>query len=50
MNKGVTVIDLGLVDYKEAWDYQTKVFNEILQIKAQNKDLPHNSQLTTHNS
>ncbi|HEX8060025.1 MAG TPA: lipoyl(octanoyl) transferase LipB [Cyclobacteriaceae bacterium] len=49
MNKGVEVIDLGLVDYKEAWDYQTKVFNEVLQIKTQNKDLPHNSQLTTHN-
>ena len=33
MNKDVSIIDLGLVDYKEAWDYQTKLFNEVLQEK-----------------
>ena len=49
MSKDTRVIDLGLIDYKEGWDYQTKLFNEILQVKGQNKDLPHNSQLTTHN-
>jgi lipoyl(octanoyl) transferase len=37
MNKGVTVIDLGLIDYKEAWDYQTKLFNDILKAKSENK-------------
>jgi lipoyl(octanoyl) transferase len=37
MNRGTTVIDLGLVDYKEAWDYQTNLFNEILSIKKENK-------------
>ena len=25
--------DLGLIDYKEAWDYQEKLFNEILDVK-----------------
>ena len=25
--------DLGLIDYKEAWDYQEKRFNEILDVK-----------------
>jgi len=34
MNKSVTVIDLGLIDYKEAWDYQTELFNKVLQSKA----------------
>ena len=36
MNRDTTVIDLGLIDYKEAWDYQTKIFNEILQVKKEN--------------
>lgn len=49
MNRDVKVIDLGLIDYKEGWDYQTKLFNDILTLKAQNRDLPNNSQLTTHN-
>lgn len=34
--------DLGLIDYKKAWDYQEKLFNEILQAKSsrslQNKE------------
>ena len=29
--------DLGLIDYKEAWDYQEKRFNEILDIKKNNR-------------
>ena len=29
--------DLGLIDYKEAWDYQEKRFNEILDVKKNNK-------------
>jgi lipoyl(octanoyl) transferase len=34
MNKTVEVRDLGLIDYKEAWDYQTSLFNNVLQDKA----------------
>ena len=29
MNKKVKFQDLGIVDYKEAWDYQEKLFAEI---------------------
>ena len=48
MNRETTVIDLGLIDYKEAWDYQTKLFNEVLQNKATNRDT-NNPQSSTHN-
>lgn len=37
MNKDVNIIDLGLIDYKEAWDYQTKLFNEVVKNKSDNK-------------
>tara|TARA_B100001057_G_scaffold455981_1_gene502961 strand:- start:13754 stop:14452 length:699 start_codon:yes stop_codon:yes gene_type:complete len=29
--------DLGLIDYKEAWNYQEKRFNEILDVKKNNR-------------
>ena len=29
--------DLGLIDYKEAWNYQEKLFNEILDVKKNNR-------------
>ena len=29
--------DLGLIDYKEAWNYQEKRFNEILDVKKKNR-------------
>ncbi|NJN41017.1 MAG: lipoyl(octanoyl) transferase LipB [Flammeovirgaceae bacterium] len=38
-NKQTKVIDLGLINYQEAWDYQTGLFNEILAIKKSG-DLP----------
>ena len=37
MNKKVQVQDLGLKDYKETWDYQETLFQEILEIKSQNR-------------
>jgi lipoyl(octanoyl) transferase len=37
MNRDVSIIDLGLMDYKEAWDYQTNIFNEVLKEKAEQK-------------
>jgi lipoyl(octanoyl) transferase len=49
IHRDTTVIDLGLIDYKEAWDYQTKLFSEILQIKAANRDLATNEQQPTTN-
>lgn len=31
--------DLGLIDYKEAWDYQEALFNEIVNAKLANRNL-----------
>ncbi|MGM0504448.1 MAG: lipoyl(octanoyl) transferase LipB [Bacteroidota bacterium] len=45
----VQYIDLGLVDYKVAWDYQEEIFSNFLQIKAKNRDLPANKQLPIDN-
>ena len=30
--------DLGSIDYKEAWDYQENLFNEVLASKQANAD------------
>lgn len=40
--------DLGLVDYQQAWDYQTNLFNSILEVKSQNR-IAGGNQLTTNN-
>ena len=37
MNKTIQLQDLGFKDYKETWDYQEKVFQEILDIKIRNR-------------
>jgi len=29
--------DLGLIDYKEAWDYQEKLFQKIIEVKSRNR-------------
>ena len=39
--------DLGLIDYKEAWDYQQSLFEEIVEIKKKNRQ--NNSNLKTPN-
>jgi len=41
-------IDLGTVDYKEAWDYQGVLFNEIIQQKISEKDVEHKSNPLNH--
>jgi lipoyl(octanoyl) transferase len=33
----VKYIDLGLIDYQEAWTFQENLFNEIIAIKIRNK-------------
>ncbi|MEI8193265.1 MAG: lipoyl(octanoyl) transferase LipB [Flavobacteriia bacterium] len=40
--------DLGTVDYKEAWDYQGVLFNEIIQQKISEKDVEHKSNPLNH--
>lgn len=37
MNKKVVLQDLGYKDYKEAWDYQESLFQEILDVKIRNR-------------
>lgn len=37
MNKNVILQDLGLKDYKETWNYQEQIFDEILDLKIQNR-------------
>lgn len=48
-NSATTFTDLGLIDYKEAWDYQASLFNDILAIKSSNRNLPEEEQATTKN-
>ena len=37
MNKKVSFKDLGLIDYKECWDFQEELFAEILAVKSSNR-------------
>ena len=37
-NRNIQLIELGLIDYKEAWDYQEKLFAEIVAIKLNNRN------------
>jgi lipoyl(octanoyl) transferase len=47
--KTVKLIDLGLIDYKQAWDFQEKIFDEVVQIKTNNRKLPPESIVQTPN-
>jgi len=49
MNKKTQFIRLGLIDYKEAWDFQAETFNRILSEKAGNRDLAPEAQHPTSN-
>ncbi|MCB0453149.1 MAG: lipoyl(octanoyl) transferase LipB [Aequorivita sp.] len=37
MNKSIEIIDLGLKDYQETWDFQESLFQNILQLKSNNR-------------
>ena len=39
----VELEDLGLIDFKQCWDYQTKLFDATVQLKIQNRKFPDNS-------
>jgi lipoyl(octanoyl) transferase len=41
--------DLGLIDYKECWDYQEQLFQEIISRKTENRNLSAGSQMLTSN-
>jgi lipoyl(octanoyl) transferase len=37
MNKKLDILNLGVKDFKDTWDYQEKLFQEILSIKISNR-------------
>ena len=47
MNKTVYFKDLGLIDYKKAWDYQDELFSEIIAMKIANRK--NNTDIQTKN-
>lgn len=49
INKKVQFLDLGQIDYQEAWDFQTNLFQEIVNTKVSNRKLPEDEQLITQN-
>jgi lipoyl(octanoyl) transferase len=49
INKNVYVKDLGSIDFKEAWDFQTAIFEKSLGIKTANRDLSDQLQKPTDN-
>lgn len=49
LNKKVCYEQLGLIDYQQAWDYQEKLFNEVLSIKTANRSLSEDQQVVTSN-
>lgn len=48
MNKKVILEDLGLKDYKETWDYQEEIFDNILNTKILNRRQNLNKKTTNH--
>jgi len=48
-NKRTRYINLGLIDYQDAWNYQTSLFEQVLGIKSGNRSLPENQQHLTEN-
>ena len=47
MNKKVSFKDLGLIDYKQCWDFQEELFAEILAVKSSNRK--ENKKVSTKN-
>lgn len=49
MENKVIFKDLGSVNYQEAWDYQKNLFQQILELKKYNEQLPICEQTTNYN-
>ena len=49
MRNEVIFQDLGKIDYKETWEYQEKLFEKIVSIKGQNRDLSSGEQIKIKN-
>lgn len=41
--------DLGLIDYKEAWDFQEKLFGQVVKQKLANRDQPKDQHINPEN-
>ena len=37
MNRTINLIELGFKDYKEVWDFQSELLQEIVTIKTENR-------------
>jgi len=48
-NKTIIFQDLGILEYKTCWDYQEKLFNEVVAQKTINRDLSGEEQIPTKN-
>jgi len=48
MNKHVYVRDLGLIDYKDAWDFQEELFKQIIDLKIENRKSNTESETPNH--
>jgi lipoyl(octanoyl) transferase len=48
-NKKVYYQELGLMDYQQAWDYQEKLFTEVVSVKTANRSLVDAEQVATSN-
>jgi len=48
-NHQIDFIDLGLTDYKEAWDYQENLFKQVVAKKIANRNLPEEAKEFTGN-
>ena len=49
INKDIYVTDLGSIDFKDAWDYQTVLFEKVLAVKNENRSRPALEQNITEN-
>ena len=49
MRNKVIFQDLGEIDFKDAWEYQEKLFDEIVSVKGKNWDLPPGEQIKIKN-
>ena len=49
MPKKVLFEDLGIIDYKKAWDYQEELHKKVVDIKLKNRELSPENQIPTPN-
>jgi lipoyl(octanoyl) transferase len=45
----VILKDLGLIDYKEAWDFQESLFTQVVAHKIKNRDIPEEERINPRN-